>query len=125
MELLIGESGIEAEEPMTVGQMFQATKNKVPNHPALKYKDNGEWKAITYAEYYDLCVQAAKSFLKVMYTEIIWLHVSIKTASLSLWITLTNLNPNCIFAASTSYINSLSAGIGAPPWCSHHWVQLC
>lgn len=65
VELLIGESGLEAEEPITVGQMFQATKDKLPDGPALKYAEDGVWKVITYAEYYNLCIRAAKSFLKV------------------------------------------------------------
>ena len=65
VDLAIGESGIEAEEPMTVGQLFKNAVEKVPTHDALKYKENGKWKAITYAEYYDLCIKAAKSFLKV------------------------------------------------------------
>ena len=65
VDLAIGESGIEAEEPMTVGQLFKYAVEKFPTHDALKYKENGKWKAITYAEYYDLCIKAAKSFLKV------------------------------------------------------------
>ena len=63
--MAIGESGIEAEEPITVGQLFRSTKERFPAHPALKYKEDGEWKAYTYTEYYDHCIKAAKSFLKV------------------------------------------------------------
>ena len=65
VDLAIGESGIEAEEPMTVGQLFKKAVQKFPTHDALKYKENGKWKAITYSEYYNLCIKAAKSFLKV------------------------------------------------------------
>ena len=65
VDLAIGESGIEAEEPMTVGQLFKSAVEKFPTHDALKYKENGIWKAITYAEYYNHCIRAAKSFLKV------------------------------------------------------------
>ena len=65
VDLAIGESGIEAEEPITVGQLFKDTLEKFPTHPALRYKEDGAWKTITYTGYYDLCVKAAKSFLKV------------------------------------------------------------
>ena len=38
---------------------------RFPSHPALKYKEDGIWKTITYDGYYELCINAAKSFLKV------------------------------------------------------------
>ena len=50
---------------MTVGQLFKDAVARFPMHPALKYKENGIWRTITYTEYYDLCIKAAKSFLKV------------------------------------------------------------
>ncbi len=67
MDIAIGESGLESEEPITVGQMFQETVKKAPDAPALKYKNKmeEEWKTVTYSEYYQLCIRAAKSFLKV------------------------------------------------------------
>ena len=49
----------------TVGQIFKETVEKFPMHPALKYKEDETWKTITYTEYYNLCIKAAKSFLKV------------------------------------------------------------
>ena len=49
----------------TVGQLFKQTVEKFPMHPALKYKEGGIWKTITYTGYYDHCIKAAKSFLKV------------------------------------------------------------
>ena len=60
-----GESGIEAEKPITVGQLFKHAVERFPKHTALKYKEGGEWKSFTYIEYYDECIRAAKSFLKV------------------------------------------------------------
>lgn len=57
--------GIEPEERITVGQLFKKTVEKFPKHSALKYKEDGKWKTFTYTKYYDLCVRAAKSFLKV------------------------------------------------------------
>ena len=65
VDLAIGESGIEAEEPMTVGQLFKDVVKQLPNHAALKHKEDKEWKTITYTEYYNLCIKAAKSFQKV------------------------------------------------------------
>ena len=65
VDLAIGESGIEAEEPITVGQLFKDAVARFPKHPALKYKEDGMWKTITYTQYYDLCIKVAKSFLKV------------------------------------------------------------
>lgn len=65
VDLAMGVKGIEAVPPITVGQMFQETVRKFPSHPALRYKEGGEWKSITYDEYYELSIRAAKSFLKV------------------------------------------------------------
>ena len=65
VDLAIGESGIEAEEPITVGQLFKNAVERFPSQPALKYKEDGIWKAITYTDYYNHCIKAAKSFLKV------------------------------------------------------------
>ena len=73
VDLAIGESGIEAEEPITVGQLFKNAVYRFPDHPALKYKEDGTWKTITYTEYYNLCIKAAKSFLMVRVGECVWL----------------------------------------------------
>lgn len=58
-------SSIKTEEQITVGQLFKNTVKRCPDHPALKYKEDGAWKAISYKHYYDQCIVAAKSFLKV------------------------------------------------------------
>ena len=65
VDLAVGVSGIDAVEPITVSQLFQATKERSPDHPALRYKDDGVWKSTTFAEYYAVCIKSAKSFLKV------------------------------------------------------------
>lgn len=65
VDLAMGKSGIEAKEPMTVGQLFKDAVDRLPKHPALKYEENGKWKTFTYTEYYHHCIRAAKSFLKV------------------------------------------------------------
>ena len=63
--IVSGASELERAEPTTIGRVFRETVAKVPDHPALRYKEEGEWKTITYSQYYSNCVQAAKSFLKV------------------------------------------------------------
>ena len=65
VDLARGESGIESEEPITVGELFKDAVRRHQKHPALQYKENGEWKAISYADYHSCCFKAAKSFLKV------------------------------------------------------------
>ncbi len=66
----IGKSGLEAVEPTTVGRTFQKTVANYPTHPALRHKEGEEWKTITYTDYYNLCVRAAKGFLKVCWVTI-------------------------------------------------------
>lgn len=55
------------EIPLTVSQMFEDTATRYPNKVALSYKDVGSegWKEITFDQYYTLCQQVAKSFIKV------------------------------------------------------------
>ena len=65
VDLAMGVSGIESVEPITVGQLFKNTVDKHGKHPALKYKQNGQWESISYSEYHRYCIKAAKSFLKV------------------------------------------------------------
>ena len=65
LEIAIESDGLAADEPTTVGKVFKDTVSKLPNHPALRYKEDGIWKEITYKEYYDMVVKAGKGFLKV------------------------------------------------------------
>ena len=67
VDLAMESSGLGVEDPITVGQMFQDTKTRIPERPALRYKEDpeGDWITISYSEYYDFCIRAAKSFLKV------------------------------------------------------------
>ena len=67
VDLLIGQSGLSAETPITVPALLKNSVSRTPDRAALCYKENGSWKKITYTEYYMLCVAAAKSFLKVVY----------------------------------------------------------
>ena len=65
LEILVESDGLAADEPTTMGKVFKATVSKIPNHPALRYKEDGVWKEITYKDYYNMVVQAGKGFLKV------------------------------------------------------------
>ena len=65
VELIMGEGDLEGAEPITVGQSLRAAMEKFPDRSALGYKEDGEWKYISYTEYYKLCINAAKSFHKV------------------------------------------------------------
>ena len=65
VDIAMGESGLAAAEPITVGEMMQRTVVRVPQHVALRYKIRGSWRDVTYREYYSQCLSAAKSFLKV------------------------------------------------------------
>ena len=65
VDLAMGPEGIQADRPLTVGKMMQETVARFPQREALRHKAGDEWKAITYKEYYELSVKAAKSFLKV------------------------------------------------------------
>uniref|UniRef100_A0A9J8BWB9 Long-chain-fatty-acid--CoA ligase ACSBG2 n=1 Tax=Cyprinus carpio carpio TaxID=630221 RepID=A0A9J8BWB9_CYPCA len=65
VKLRMGESGPEAEPPLTVNQMFTSTVQRFGNYNALGWKDGEQWKTMTYNEYYKSCRTAAKSFLKL------------------------------------------------------------
>ena len=65
VEIIMGEGDLEGAEPITVGQSLRAAMEKSPDRSALGYKEDGEWKYISYTEYYKLCISAAKSFHKV------------------------------------------------------------
>jgi hypothetical protein len=65
LEILVESKGLAADEPTTMGKVFKSTVSRIPNHVALRYKEDGVWKEITYKEYYNLVVQAGKGFLKV------------------------------------------------------------
>ena len=65
IDILMGEKGLVADEPITVGQMFKQCVQQYSDLIAMAYKEGGTWTHITYAHYYEKCVAAAKSFLKV------------------------------------------------------------
>ena len=53
--------------PLSVYSMFKRTASIRPNHDALVFKTSAsdDWQRITYANYWRICNQAAKSFIKV------------------------------------------------------------
>lgn len=65
VKLRLDESGIGAEEPITVHDLFLASVEKYGNFPALSWKKKGHWSELTFRQYYGECRKTAKSFLKV------------------------------------------------------------
>ena len=74
VDIAFGDSNIESEEPITFGQQFKITMEQYADTPALKWKveeegEGGEkvmvWKSATFKEYYEMCIGAAKSLIKV------------------------------------------------------------
>ncbi|XP_077120324.1 long-chain-fatty-acid--CoA ligase ACSBG1 isoform X1 [Ranitomeya variabilis] len=53
------------QTPVTVHEMFLDSVDKYGSLNALSSKKNGVWEHITFKEYYQLCRQSAKAFLKL------------------------------------------------------------
>lgn len=69
VELALGKGRLQDLPPKTVVEVFKETVRRIPDSIALRYKESsdGEWMSITYSEYYDQVIQAAKSFMKVSF----------------------------------------------------------
>ncbi|KAM9384981.1 long-chain-fatty-acid--CoA ligase ACSBG2 [Pholidichthys leucotaenia] len=65
VKLRMGDSGLAAETPLTVNQMFTSTVERFGNYTALTWKDGEQQKSLNYKDYYKSCRTAAKSFLKL------------------------------------------------------------
>lgn len=65
VELAVTKDGPGSATPKTVGDVFKESVKKYSGLDALKYKEDGEWKSLSFKEYYDLSIRAAKSLLKV------------------------------------------------------------
>ncbi|KAI1882877.1 hypothetical protein AGOR_G00239430 [Albula goreensis] len=65
VRLRMEESGMAAEPPSTVHEMFIRTVEKFGGYVALRWKEGEKWSALSYKEYYEQCRAAAKSFLKL------------------------------------------------------------
>ncbi|KAM8874891.1 long-chain-fatty-acid--CoA ligase ACSBG2 [Spinachia spinachia] len=63
--LRMGDSGLAAETPLTVDQMFMSAVERFGDYTALSWKEGEEKKSLNYREYYKACRTAAKSFLKL------------------------------------------------------------
>ena len=67
--ILRSEQGLEAADPMTVGDMFLTIIKKFPDRTAICFKESesisSDWRKISFVEYYSFALQAAKSFMKV------------------------------------------------------------
>jgi len=69
VKLRMGDSGLAAETPLTVNQMFTSAVERFGDHTALSWKEGEQQKSLNYKEYYQTCRTAAKSFLKVTIEE--------------------------------------------------------
>uniref|UniRef100_A0A7N8XSL0 Long-chain-fatty-acid--CoA ligase ACSBG2 n=1 Tax=Mastacembelus armatus TaxID=205130 RepID=A0A7N8XSL0_9TELE len=65
VKLRIGESGVAAETPLTVNQMFTSAVERFGNFTALSWKEGDQQRSLNYKDYYKACCTAAKSFLKL------------------------------------------------------------
>lgn len=65
VDIAMEESGAASQKPITVGAVMLDTVSKIPDHVAMCYESDGVWNDITYTQYYNQCVAAAKSFLKL------------------------------------------------------------
>lgn len=66
VKLRMEDSGLAAETPLTVNQMFTSAVERFGNYTALSWKKGEQQKSLNYRDYYQTCRNAAKSFLKVV-----------------------------------------------------------
>ena len=95
IDIALGHSGVAAETPITVSEMINGTVGKIPNGVALSYKLGDRWSSITYQQYYDLCISAAKSFIKVDIQQILHRGLSLPLPHMLCYIILTTLSRAC------------------------------
>lgn len=65
VKLRMADSGLGAEPPLTIHQVFTTAVERFGDYTALSWKDGEQRKSLSYREYYQACRTAAKSFLKV------------------------------------------------------------
>ncbi|XP_071539026.1 long-chain-fatty-acid--CoA ligase ACSBG2-like isoform X5 [Panulirus ornatus] len=65
VKLKIGDHGPSAHTPVSVPTLLKKAAEKYPNTNALCVKRGGEWKNITYSEYYNQVWIMAKAFIKL------------------------------------------------------------
>ncbi|KAF3690697.1 Long-chain-fatty-acid--CoA ligase ACSBG2 [Channa argus] len=65
VKLRMESSGLLAETPLTVNDMFRSAVERFGDCTALGWKEGEQQKTLTYKDYYQACRNAAKSFLKL------------------------------------------------------------
>nr|XP_057928888.1 long-chain-fatty-acid--CoA ligase ACSBG2 isoform X1 [Doryrhamphus excisus] len=65
VKLRIEDSGLAAETPLTIHQLFASSVKNFGEYTALSWKEGEQKKTLNYMEYYNTCRIAAKSFLKL------------------------------------------------------------
>lgn len=65
VKLRMTDSGLSAEKPLTINDMFTSAVKRFGDFKALCWSDGAQQKSLNYREYYQNCRTAAKSFLKV------------------------------------------------------------
>uniref|UniRef100_A0A672JJH0 Long-chain-fatty-acid--CoA ligase ACSBG2 n=1 Tax=Salarias fasciatus TaxID=181472 RepID=A0A672JJH0_SALFA len=65
VKLRMGDSGLAAETPLTINQMFTSAVERFGDFVALGWKEGEQQKTMNYRDYYQTCRSAAKSFLKL------------------------------------------------------------
>ncbi|XP_024134404.1 long-chain-fatty-acid--CoA ligase ACSBG2 isoform X2 [Oryzias melastigma] len=65
VKLRMGESGVAAEAPLTINQMFTSAVERFGDYTALSWKEGEQTKSLSYTDYYKACRTAAKSYLKL------------------------------------------------------------
>lgn len=65
VKVRVGTEGMASLEPKTLIQKFEETLKLNGNSTAMHVKRDGEWKTLTYQEYYDKCKSFGKSLIKI------------------------------------------------------------
>ncbi|XP_019954091.1 long-chain-fatty-acid--CoA ligase ACSBG2 [Paralichthys olivaceus] len=65
VKLRMGDSGLAAETPLTINQVFTSAVEHFGDYTALSWKEGEQKKSLNYRDYYQTCRIAAKSFLKL------------------------------------------------------------
>ena len=65
VDLAFGSAKLQDLDPVTVGKLFKTAVSKNGDGVALKFKVDGQWNEVTYKEYYEMVINAAKSFITV------------------------------------------------------------
>lgn len=65
VKLRMADSGLAAEKPLTINEMFTSAVKRFGDFKALSWTEGEQQKSLNYREYYQTCRIAAKSFLKV------------------------------------------------------------